>query len=288
MNKIIDLLVLAMLLLSSCQESKKENITQLVSEWMGSKIVYPEDLTFTLWGNDTVVDRTPYTIVTYADSVGCISCKLQLANWLTYLAEIKEQVPEKVKVHFIFHPKDPKELAVLLKQNKFNYPVCIDENDSFNKLNHLSSIMAFQTFLLNKDNEVIAIGNPIYNPKIKEFYMDLIKDGAVVRKEHNELRTEIAINSKTVTFGTFSWHDEQTASLVLTNIGKNPLVIQDVATSCGCFSVEYSTEPVRPGKDLNLKITYKADNPEHFNKTITVYCNAETSPLHVKISGNAE
>lgn len=45
MNKIIDLFVLAMLLLSSCQESKKENITQLVSEWMGSKIVYPEDLT---------------------------------------------------------------------------------------------------------------------------------------------------------------------------------------------------------------------------------------------------
>lgn len=118
--------------------------------------------------------------------------------------------------------------------------------------------------------------------------MDLIKDETVVRKEHNEFKTGIAINSKTVTFGTFSWYDEQTASLVLTNIGENPLVIQDVTTSCGCISVEYSTEPVRPGKDLYLKIAYKADNPEHIDKTITVYCNVETSPLHVKISGNAE
>ena len=32
----------------------------------------------------------------------------------------------------------------------------------------------------------------------------------------------------------------------------------------------------------------KKNNSEQFDKTITVYCNAETSPLVLKISGNAK
>ena len=35
-------------------------------------------------------------------------------------------------------------------------------------------------------------------------------------------------------------------------------------------------------------VSYKADHPEHFNKTITVYCNAESSPILLRIAGDAE
>ncbi|MEL5893774.1 DUF1573 domain-containing protein [Bacteroides sp. GD17] len=72
------------------------------------------------------------------------------------------------------------------------------------------------------------------------------------------------------------------------NIGNKPLVIEDMNTSCGCTAVEYSKEPALPGKEIALNVTYKADHPEHFNKTITVYCNADTSPIVLKISGNAK
>ncbi|MCS3107605.1 DUF1573 domain-containing protein [Bacteroides fragilis] len=42
------------------------------------------------------------------------------------------------------------------------------------------------------------------------------------------------------------------------------------------------------GKSLDIIVTYKADHPEHFNKTITVYCNSSVSPLRLKIMGNAK
>lgn len=71
-------------------------------------------------------------------------------------------------------------------------------------------------------------------------------------------------------------------------MGEAPLVINDVITSCGCVAVEYSKEPVQPGRKLNLKIKYQAEHPEHFNKTITVYCNAKGSPFHLTIGGNAK
>ncbi|WP_155269777.1 DUF1573 domain-containing protein, partial [Bacteroides fragilis] len=44
----------------------------------------------------------------------------------------------------------------------------------------------------------------------------------------------------------------------------------------------------KPGESLRITVIYKADHPEHFRKTITIYCNVPTSPLQLKITGNAE
>ena len=56
----------------------------------------------------------------------------------------------------------------------------------------------------------------------------------------------------------------------------------------GCIKVEYNKEPVHPGSSITLYVAYKAEHPEHLNKTITVYCNTKASPLLLKIVGNAE
>ena len=91
-----------------------------------------------------------------------------------------------------------------------------------------------------------------------------------------------------VSLGRFDWQEEQKATFILKNVGDKPLVIQDVATSCGCTTVAYSKEPALPGKEIDLEVVYKAEHPEHFDKTITVYCNTENSPLVLKISGDAK
>lgn len=43
-----------------------------------------------------------------------------------------------------------------------------------------------------------------------------------------------------------------------------------------------------PGKTVDITVVYKAEYPEHFNKTITVYCNSPVSPLQLKIKGDAK
>lgn len=175
----------------------------------------------------------------------------------------------------------------ILKRDNFTHPVCLDEEDAFNKLNKLPADMMFQTFLLDKDNRVVAIGNPIHNPKVKELYLKIIL-GDQAPKQVNASQTDIQLNETSVDMGKFDWHKEQKAIFTIANTGSNPLVIIDVSTSCGCVSASYSKEPVRPGKEISLNVTYKADHPEHFNKTITVYCNTKTSPLKLAIKGNAE
>ncbi len=149
--------------------------------------------------------------------------------------------------------------------------------------------MAFQTFLLDKDNKVLAIGNPIHNPKVKELYLKIIR-GEQIEQENasKQIITKVGIDRTSVSLGNFNWQEEQKATFTLKNTGDKLLVIQDVATSCGCTTVSYSKEPIQPGKETTLEVAYKADRPEHFAKTITVYCNVEHSPLTLKISGDAE
>ena len=173
--------------------------------------------------------------------------------------------------------------------DKFTYPIYIDVADSLNRLNHFSSDERFQTLLLDKDNKVVAIGNPINNPKVKELYLKIIQGEKVAQEKETEvINTKVAIDKTSISLGRFNWQKEQKVTFTLKNTGNKPLVVQDINTSCGCTSVSYSKEPVQPGRELKLEVTYKAEHPEHFNKTITVYCNMESSPLVLKIMGDAE
>lgn len=102
------------------------------------------------------------------------------------------------------------------------------------------------------------------------------------------IKTKVDIAETFFSLGNFDWQKEQKVTFTLKNTGAKPLVIENVSTSCGCTSVSYSKEPVRSGNSVILNVSYKADHPEHFNKTITVYCNAESSPILLRIAGNAE
>ena len=277
------------LLMVSCSKSEKERLSRLVQEWEGKEILFPAHSTFTIQGKDTVdfdFKGAAYTIVTYIDSVGCTSCKLQLHRWKELVKEVDSLTNGDVPFLFYFHPKDIKELRYLTRRDAFAYPVCFDEKDDFNRLNRFPSEMMFQTFLLDKENRVIALGNPIQNPKVKELYLNLIK--GMGESTSKERVTTVSINSTVIDFGSFPKEEKQERSFILTNTGNGLLVIQDIVTSCGCTKVEYSKEPVRPGETLEVKVIYEAEQAEHFNKTVTGYCNAENSPLRLAVKGAAK
>ena len=142
---------------------------------------------------------------------------------------------------------------------------------------------------VDENNKVLAIGSPIHNPKIRELYLNIIQGAKVtVDGKENAVQTEVSLDKTTMHFGRFDWKEEQNDTFILKNVGNHLLIIQDVTTSCGCTQVTYSKEPVLPGDSVSLHVTYKADHPEHFDKTITVYCNAKPSPVILRITGDAE
>lgn len=145
----------------------------------------------------------------------------------------------------------------------------------------------FCTFLLDKDDKIVAIGNPMLNPNVEELYWKIIAGESPTVTTQKEVKTKVTLNKNIADMGDFEWKQEQIEKFELTNQGHHLLSISGINTSCGCTTVEYSKEPISPGKSLTLQVRYKADHPEYFSKTITVFCNAEGSPFQLKITGNA-
>ena len=277
------------LLVSSCEESEKERLSRLVIEWEGKEILFPTHSTFTIQGKDTVdfqFQDAEYKVVTYVDSIGCTSCKLQLHRWKEFLSEVDSLTNGNVSFLFYFHPKDMKELRYLTRRDAFTHPVCFDEKDEFNQLNHFPSEMMFQTFLLDERNRVVALGNPVLNPNVKELYLNLIRGG--VQTSSTNTFTEVSIDNVVMDLGRFPMSEKQESGFVLTNTGNNLLVIQDITTSCGCTKVEYSKEPIRPGGTLKVKVIYEAEQKGYVNKSVKVYCNTKDSPVRLTVKGEAE
>ena len=276
-------------MLASCQESNKEAMLRLVNEWNGREIKFPSRSVFTVQGKDTVdfpFMDADYKVVTYVDSAGCTSCKLQLNRWKELVAEVDSLTDGAVPFLFYFQTKDLKELRYLTRREGFTYPVCFDEKDELDGLNRFPDEMMFQTFLLDKDNKVVAIGNPVLSPKVKELYLKVMtgKGG----QEATKGLTEVSVDQKVLDFGSFPKEEKREGRFVLTNTGKNLLVVHDIVTSCGCTQVEYKKSPVRPGETLELKVSYEAEESGFFNKTLTVYCSAENSPLRLNVRGTAK
>ena len=70
----------------------------------------------------------------------------------------------------------------------------------------------------------------------------------------------------------------------VTNTGKDPMVISNVQTSCGCTTPEWSKEPIAPGGTAKIRVGYNAAGEGHFEKFITIMYNQNLTK-QVKITG---
>ena len=78
------------------------------------------------------------------------------------------------------------------------------------------------------------------------------------------------------------------AVFTFTNRGDSPLVIAKVVPSCGCTVSEWTQEPVVPGGQGYIKVTYDPTNRIHFfEKSLTVYSNGNPSKIILSFQGTA-
>ena len=75
-------------------------------------------------------------------------------------------------------------------------------------------------------------------------------------------------------------------SFTITNITDKPVVIYNVVSTCGCTDVDWSREPIRPGKTGKVSVTYSNDEgPYPFDKTLTMYVSDVKKPVLLKVRG---
>jgi len=71
-----------------------------------------------------------------------------------------------------------------------------------------------------------------------------------------------------------------------TNTSSKPKVIEHVRMSCGCTTASYSRQPIMPGKDGEIKITFDpVKQPGTFQKNIQITTDNGKSQYNLRISG---
>lgn len=284
------LALFATCLLSSCQQTETERLEQLLQTWYEKEITFPDNPSFTVYGekeSDFTIPVGGYKLVHYVDSVGCTSCKLNLDKWQEYIAYLDSVTGHMVPCLFFIHATQKREVKIALKNSRFDHPVCLDVDNEFYRLNKFPMHPMLQTFLLDKNNRIVGMGDPVKNPRVKEFYLNLIR-GKRDKQEMEQSRTTARLSHQEIDFGTFPWEMKKDTVVTLTNIGTQPLVIHDIATSCGCTVANYDKQPARPGESLKIQVSFKADRPEYFNKNIIIHCNTGNSPYVIWVKGHAK
>lgn len=292
--KTLNLIILVLFpIFFSCKNEHKEkekHISQLVNEWQGKQILFPENAIFTRYLTDTTdyqIPQSDYKILVYIDSIGCTSCKLQLPKWKELIEYTDSMTQGKVPFLFFFHPKDNKEIRYLLKRGGFNLPVCIDRKDLLNKLNKFPADITFQTFLLDKNNKVTVLGNPVHNTAVKDLYLKQITGKDNLNK--NLPRTTAEVTQTEIDFGTFDKSETKETTIEVKNTGESPLVIVDVSTTCGCTAATYEKQPAKPEEYLRVLIKMTPKDTGFFDEVVTVrYNSMNNQPVKVKIKGNAK
>lgn len=278
----------SLLVVVACQDKKREEAVSSVKEWLGKEILFPKNSVFTIRGKDTIdfaLNASNYKIVSYIDTAGCVSCQLKLADWQRFMEEADAASPTHTPFIFYLYPKDVKDLLIEFRREAFDYPVCLDEKDEFNRLNKLAESKALRTFLLDKENKIVAIGNPIENPNVKKFYLKLLTGK---EQETSAVITKVELSTQELDFGTFPKEEQRAGEILFKNVGDKPFVIHDVVASCGCTKVDYPKTPTPPGGTLKFTITYEADSPGYFRKSLKVYGNMAESPIKLAVRGETQ
>lgn len=99
---------------------------------------------------------------------------------------------------------------------------------------------------------------------------------------------EFKFESESHDFGTIPFNKPASHEFVFTNVGKAPIIISEVAPSCGCSVADYSKSPVKPGESGKIKVTYNAAAKGPFTKSFVVKSNTKTPVKTLTIKGNVE
>ncbi len=177
-NQIFRRLMLFSCVLSliSCRNRIKQDIEKLTS----TPITLPLNIDIVVNGRDSLITNyydSEYKLIIYADPDGCASCSVAKLYLWDPLIKYSETFNNRLKFYYIFGTQDSKKIKATLMSNDFSYPVLIDESMEFERLNpHIPKNKSMHTFLLDNNNNVLLIGDPLINKDVEKMFKDIVEE----------------------------------------------------------------------------------------------------------------
>ena len=166
-------------------KSSKEKIEDTINQMKSTPVSIPFSY-MSCWINDTIQIDRPWEnaklkLVVYTDTSSCSKCTLkQMYLWNDFV-ELEKKYKNDFYIFFVFQTNpgiNSKKLALDFDLIEFNHLIYVDSLSMFSSDNpHIPfQDPMFQIFLLDEKNEVILVGHPLFNTKVEDALLEMLKE----------------------------------------------------------------------------------------------------------------
>lgn len=177
-------LIAAFSLITAC-ESNKSKIKKTIEQMQSAQIEIPYDK-LDCWTSDSIKEISPWKkaklkLVHYIDSAQCSSCYLVKKQALEPLIKLEKESNNQFYNTFIVQPgvnsRNWKVLTEKYKHKSTPTTLFIDSVNVFIEANpNMPSESMYHTFLLDENNKVILVGNPMLNKQIEDMMLSIVEE----------------------------------------------------------------------------------------------------------------
>lgn len=98
-------------------------------------------------------------------------------------------------------------------------------------------------------------------------------------------KPEFKFEKELINYGKVAQNSNGKRVFEFTNIGKSPLIIKEIKTSCDCAIPKKPERPIMPGEKAQIEVSYDTSKLGGFSKQITIFSNAKKQIKQIRIKG---
>lgn len=162
---------------SSCNNEDRVKVE--IKNLMNRKVLFPMCYE-SIPNKDSVIVNSmldkDVKIVSYVDDLPCTSCGIKMMSiWMSKIDSLNSNVEYLVVVNVA--ENDKSKFFDMMDSAQLPHPIIYYDTDTFGVVNGLSELFAVnKTFLLNKHNRIVLVGEPFNNEKLFDLYKKTIMD----------------------------------------------------------------------------------------------------------------
>ena len=180
MRKFYQWIVLSVVLLTAAticflilNSIRANEIQKEVHSWVGYRFHFPAEVQLISGDGSSLLK--PYKILIYTDNMGCTSCSLKLQEWSHIHETVYNKiVPDELTIIILFDGSDKEHIQMLTRNARWEMPVLWDSNGVMNRHRKFPKKDGMRCMLLDKENKVMAVGNPVYSKAVHDLYLKLL------------------------------------------------------------------------------------------------------------------
>ena len=117
---------------------------------------------------------------------------------------------------------------------------------------------------------------------------DLVNNNQTLNEKNENLSQPVVeILDPEFNFGEIKQGEKVSHNYKIKNIGNSDLLISSAKGSCGCTVPEWPKDPIKPGKEANIKVTFDSKGKKGKQaKRVTLMTNAIPNVKILTIKGN--